>query len=258
MNLRQIIAVEKTDEAIFIFARPFILSFLPWLVMGLALVVIGAVFIVFVLIAFPQLVANDFQFNVFVVMSSSYFLLILPFFTVGFIDYYYDLFIVTDRRLLDIDQNSLFARKINELALEQVEDVSAETNGVFRSLFDYGDITVQSAGAKDKFIFNGILHPREVTEIVLDLADQAKQRIERGIVHIIPSGPAKGVIENKVYTSVADLYRVGAMVPHHPSYHAGEAANAAIEPPPPALSPDRASPGDENDLDIVIDSHEEQ
>lgn len=257
MNLRELVSIEKENESIFIFARPFILSFLPQLLIGLALVVFGAIFVTFVAMAFPTIIANDFQFNVFVIMASAYFLLIIPFFTVLFIDYYYDLLVVTDKRLLDVDQNSLFSRNISELALEQVEDVSANNSGVLRTLFDFGDITVQSAGAKEQFVFKGILHPREITEIILDLADQAKVRIERGTTQAMPSGPIKGVIENRVYTTIDPLIEMGAIIPRPPAAQPNPVAmNGAPQPvsPPVASSPPPAAPAD--DLDIVIDNPE--
>lgn len=249
MKIRQLLSVGQTEEAIFIFARPFILSFLPWLAIGFLLVLFGLFFAFFIPSAFPNIVATPFQFDVFVVMLSSYFLLIIPFFTVGFIDFYYDLLVVTDRRIMDIDQNSLFSRSFNELALEQVEDVSASTNGILRTLFDFGDVTIQSAGAKEKFIFKGVAHPRQITDIILDLADQAKQRIERGPRALMPSGNVKGVIENKIYTSTDSMYQIGALVHNH------SAANH-IPLPNPVITPGMASsPRSDDDIDIVIDDN---
>src|SRR3989344_642308 len=243
MNMRQFISVERTDESIFIFARPYILSFLPWLTIGIMLVFGGMFFAIFIPQAFPVILSYNMVFDIYVVMVSAYFLLIIPFFTVGFIDYYYDLLIVTDRRLLDIDQNSLFSRSVNELALEQIEDVAASNNGILRTLFDFGDVTVQSAGTKEKFIFRGVACPRQITDIILDLADQAKQRIERGPRHLFPTGETKAVIENKVYTTVEPLFQLGAMVRPKPSA-SSPLANPVASPAQPRL---------EDDLDIVID-----
>ncbi len=247
MNIRQLISAERTDESIFIFARPYILSFLPMLTVGFFLILGGLFFAFFIPSAFPEILATNFQFDIYVVMVSAYFLLVIPFFTVGFIDYYYDLLIVTDRRLLDIDQNSLFSRNISELALEQVEDVSSPTSGILQTLFDFGDVVVQTAGAKEKFTFKGVYRPRQITEIILDLADQAKQRIERGPRHLLPTGPIKAVIENKAYRTTAPLYRIGAMVhtptslPHEPQ------PNPVVTDSPPTPHPV------DDDLDIVID-----
>lgn len=249
MTLRDLISLSDSDESIYVFARPYFLSFLPWFSLGLALVVAGLLFVFFVVRIFPDFIATDFQFDVFVIMTSAYFLLTLPFITVGFIDYYYDILVVTDRRLLDVDQNSLFSRNINELALEQIEDVSSPTTGILNTFLDFGDVNIQTAGAKDKFVFKGVLHPREITEIILDLADQAKQRIERGAQPLSPHGTIKAVIENRVYTDTAPLLAMGAMLPH--VIHK-PGPNPVVTTPLPA--PASSSPPADDALDIVIDN----
>lgn len=247
MRIREFISVSHTDESIFVFARPYILAFLPWLTIGICLVLAGVFFATFVPSAFPELVSNPYDYNIYVVIVSAYFLLIIPFFTVGFIDYYYDLLIVTDRRMLDIDQNSLFSRNISELALEQVEDVSSPTTGILQTLFDYGDVVVQTAGAKEKFTFKGVARPRQITNIILDLADQAKQRIERGPRQLLPSGPIKAVIENQQFSDLQSLRDLGLLIDQPLG------SKHTPEPNPVITSTKSVAMTNEGDLDIVIE-----
>lgn len=63
-----------------------------------------------------------------------------------------DLIIVTNERVISHDQIDLFHREICETTLNQVQDVRGVENGLFASLFHYGELEIQTA-AKD-IVFN--------------------------------------------------------------------------------------------------------
>ncbi len=82
-------------------------------------------------------------------------------------DYYLDVWIVTNRRIIDIDQIAFFHRDISTiLELGKIEDVKTGQHGFFSTLLDYGDIQVQTAGTRDEFVMHGIAHPRSVEQVV--------------------------------------------------------------------------------------------
>ena len=83
--------------------------------------------------------------------------------------------IVTNDRLLHIEQEGLFARTISELDLYQVQDVTSEVKGVFPSLFGYGNLLVQTAGAKEVFRMVDIPHPENLRQAILDLAEEDRK-----------------------------------------------------------------------------------
>lgn len=99
-----------------------------------------------------------------------YELFIIIFFYTAFLDYYLDLWIVTDERILDIDQEGVFMRKVSELPLHRIQDVHVEVKGVFATLFNFGTIEVQTAGTEQRFEFAGIPDPQRVSRQVLELA----------------------------------------------------------------------------------------
>jgi hypothetical protein len=214
MDFRKIIPNLHSDESIYVFVRSYYVAFLPWIGLGIGMFVIGIVIIIIALTTFPEVQTNPIAYNILVIMGSAYFLLIIPFITVAFIDYYYDLHIVTDRRLIDVDQHSLFVREINELALEEVQDVTSRMVGVLGSIFDFGFVTIETSSATQKFEFDNVRHPREIAGIILDLADQAKQRIESGkSIPIVPSGKTKGNIDDVLYDLIEPLVELGAVTP---------------------------------------------
>lgn len=103
--------------------------------------------------------------------GSAYFLLVIVFFHALFVDYYLDIWIVTNDRIIDIRQSGLFKRTVAELDLKQVQDVTSETVGVFGTFFNYGTVGIQTAGAKQKFDFQNVANPHEIRGELLKLAE---------------------------------------------------------------------------------------
>ncbi len=259
MNFRKVFPNEQSDESVYVFVRPYYLAFLPWFVIILGLLIIGIIFFVFTLSVFPGILADPTGHDILVMITSAYLLLIVSFLTVAFINYYYDIYLVTDRRLVDIDQISLFHREINELALEEVQDVTTKNQGIFSSLFDYGMVIIETAAAREKFVFNSVLHPREISTIILDLSDQAKKRLETDDSHLTPRGKVKGVINGRLYNSMTPLRQMGAVVPSDPTRnpHSGASQPPDLTAPadnnPPSRSVSTTENNDSDGLDIIID-----
>lgn len=86
------------------------------------------------------------------------------------IDYYFDVWIITDERILNIEQKSLFMRVISEVDLGRVQDVTTKVEGFLPTLLDFGDIFIQTAGQDKHFHFRKIgnpdLHKDEIVRLV--------------------------------------------------------------------------------------------
>ena len=81
--------------------------------------------------------------------------------------YTLDVWIVTNRRIIDSNQDGLFRRTISELYLYRIQDISVKTRGVVQTLFKFGDVEVQTAGTENKFIFLEIPNPEKVKDQVM-------------------------------------------------------------------------------------------
>lgn len=97
--------------------------------------------------------------------------------------YLLDTWIVTNERVLDIIQKSFFFRTVSELDLTRVQDISVRTSGFIQTVFDFGDVEIQSAGAMNKFRFRQVAHPNMVKDRIAKLVNEAKKRSgDQGIV----------------------------------------------------------------------------
>jgi len=86
--------------------------------------------------------------------------------------YYLNIQIITNQRIVDIDQESLFKHRVSELDLVKIEDVTSETVGFFSTVFSFGNVYVQTAGTTEHFVFYNIPHPDKVEKLILDLYEQ--------------------------------------------------------------------------------------
>lgn len=93
----------------------------------------------------------------------------------AFMDWYLDIWVVTDERIVDVNQSGVFGRAIAELQLAKVQDVAIEQKGLFATLFDYGRIRVQSAGEKVEFEFQGIARPNAIQKHIIELVQNDQQ-----------------------------------------------------------------------------------
>ncbi len=78
--------------------------------------------------------------------SALWMLLLLTAIFTLWTTYYLDLWIVTNQRIIDIEQKRLFDREIKTLRMETVQDVQVDVVGIFETFLGFGTLRVQTAG----------------------------------------------------------------------------------------------------------------
>jgi predicted membrane protein len=145
---------QDEEEHIVLLLRAHPITFIPWIVSAV-LALFFPIIMNFILPSFLS-VAQIFFLNVFWYSGLTTFVflkIILWLFNVG---------IVTDQRVLDIDYFNIIQKKINATTLEEVSDVGSNINGFIRSLFNYGDVHVQTAGPTQDIDFQAVPEPADV------------------------------------------------------------------------------------------------
>jgi len=77
--------------------------------------------------------------------------------------------IVTNHRIIDSEQIGFFNRKISEIHLSRVQDISVSTKGIIETMLHFGSMEVQSAGEDRQFHFYQIPNPEKVKDVIMDL-----------------------------------------------------------------------------------------
>lgn len=174
MSLVEIIH-KKFYEKILYVVRHHYVTFFPSIALFIALILtpFGAFFLINA--NYANILSDPIWFPILVLVGSIYYLSICLFFYGYFIDFYLDILVITNDRLVDINQNGLLARTIAEFDLYQIQDVTSEVDGLFPSIFNYGNLTIQTAGAIPKAIIKNIPDPHRLRQVILDLAAEDKK-----------------------------------------------------------------------------------
>lgn len=158
--------------------------FAPWFLNAvLALIPVAIYF--FLNYAYPQILSSKAIYPFLFLLASIYYLFIVLFFFNAFIDYHLDVWIVTTKRIIDIEQKGLFNRVISEQTIDKVQDVAATQKGVFPTFFNYGTIQIQTAGKVERFFFLQVPHPFDVERTINNLIEKKEDNLEEEIHDIL-------------------------------------------------------------------------
>ncbi len=107
-----------------------------------------------------------------IVGAGAYYLFFLTLALVFWMDYYYDLYVVTNRHILDMDQIGLLSRRISHTSLARIQDVTTRQKGFWQNLLDFGPITIQTAGHEEDILLEDVPHCSRVAAKIMALHDR--------------------------------------------------------------------------------------
>ncbi|MFN3187994.1 MAG: PH domain-containing protein [Candidatus Paceibacteria bacterium] len=86
--------------------------------------------------------------------------------------YFLDLWVITDRRIIVIDQVHFFNRKVSNFRLERLQDIKVTIRGIIPTLLNYGTVRAQTASAAESnFTSTGLPAPRELQSLIQTAMD---------------------------------------------------------------------------------------
>jgi len=92
--------------------------------------------------------------------------------------YYLDLWVITDRRIIVIDQISFFNRKVSSFRLERMQDIKVTVTGVLATFLNFGTIRAQTASsAESNFKTAGLPDPRGLQSLIQGAMDRRLQTL---------------------------------------------------------------------------------
>lgn len=83
-----------------------------------------------------------------------------------------DILVVTNFRLINLEQVKFMERTVSETNLHQIQDVKGVEKGIFGNLLHYGDLQIQTASEKVAFCIKSVPHPFRHAREILDLRDK--------------------------------------------------------------------------------------
>lgn len=82
--------------------------------------------------------------------------------------WYLDCYIITNKRIIDIDQKGAFKRTVVELDLGSVQEAVYEINGPLEALFGFGSVKIKASGSGSMIVMDKVPHPEDVKRMISD------------------------------------------------------------------------------------------
>lgn len=167
-------AKQELDENIELALRRHLVTNIPW------------IFISLLAFALPALIVFlDQSFSINLVSTISpiisfglvivWYLLITAYVIENFLFWYFNIYIITDKHLVDINFYTLLQHDVTEVRLEDVQSISWGFSGIISSLFYYGNVYILTAAETQQIDFLSVPKPDIVADRIQDL-----QQVQEG------------------------------------------------------------------------------
>lgn len=169
----------ENEEVLRIIHRHWFNIFLQYIGIGCT-----AMLLIFVFSTLPQVAAlsSDTLPPVFLPFILNTFLLFLWLYSfLIWVDYYFDVWVITNERIVNIEQKGFFNREISELQFSRIQDVTSVVDGFIPTMLNFGDVYVQTAAEEKRFVFRQIPDPYTIKDMVMQLSRSASPEEARRI-----------------------------------------------------------------------------
>lgn len=103
--------------------------------------------------------------------------------------WFYNVYIVTDERIIDVDFFGLLYKNVNATQIRKIEDVNYSQVGMMSSLFNFGNVVIQTAAEQrsddtseegSAFTFGAVSNPDQVVKVISELMEQEEKEEYEG------------------------------------------------------------------------------
>lgn len=160
----------ENGEKIILFLRQHPVVNFKWMIIAVLMALAPLLLTIFPLL---EPLPSNFK----VVALMGWYLLVLAYIIEGFYRWFFNIYIVTNRRIVDIDFFNLIYKQVSSARLGKVQDVTYRVGGAFRTTLNYGDVFIQTAAEVPTIDFLAVPNPREVTGVIRDTIDDFKKGV---------------------------------------------------------------------------------
>ena len=162
---------QEGKEKIILLLRRHLITNLSWLFMTVIFIFAPTVF----LKIFPLELPEEYQ----LIIHLTWYLGVFAFAFEKFLSWFFNVNILTDERIIDLDFPSILYKDTTETKIDQVQDVSVKVGGYTRSLFNFGDVNIQTAGAVPQIFFEAVPDPGRVAKVLNELKlEEEREKLE--------------------------------------------------------------------------------
>ncbi len=87
-------------------------------------------------------------------------------------DHWLDAWIITNKRIIDIEQHGFFRRQVSSFPLDRIQDVTYEVRGIIAMWLHFGDVRIQTASITSDLVLRQVPFPDLVKEEIASLLNR--------------------------------------------------------------------------------------
>ena len=163
---------QDPEEKIVLLLRQHPITNCGWIVIAALMLYAPKVLQYFPILAF---LPDNFQ----LVAVIGWYLIVVALVFEKFLSWYFSVYIITDERVIDVDFLNLIYREITASSIDKIQDVTVQSGGAIMSLFNYGNVFIQTAAERPLIEFDKVPKPDKVARILRKLIiEEEQEKIE--------------------------------------------------------------------------------
>ena len=155
------------DEKIILLIRKHFATNFRWIIVALLLLLAPSIYLA---LPTPGFLPPQFQ----LIVILCWYLVTFSFTIQNFLGWFYNVDIITDKRIVDINFYNLMYKEISVAEIDKIQDVTYKIGGISGTVLNYGDVFVQTAGSEPNVEILGVPKPERVAKIFQDLREEDK------------------------------------------------------------------------------------
>lgn len=112
-----------------------------------------------------------------VLMMSVFWMYYAMFLYISWLNYELDVFILTNNRIVCVEQKTFLNRSVGETTLDKVQEVSIETKWLLANLFDFWTLKILTSGSSPSFDMTYSPHPMRSSRYINNLVDRYRDSL---------------------------------------------------------------------------------
>ena len=158
---------EETNEESLFILRAHPITNVGWILTSIFAIIVPAVVLI---VLFTVAKASTYVGIITVIMFIlTWYLIVFGIAFQQYLRWFFNIYILTNKRVVDIDFFGLFHRKVSQTTLGNVQDVTYSKAGILQNFFDFGDLYLQTAATAAHFEFHNIPDPEGNQKQILNL-----------------------------------------------------------------------------------------
>lgn len=160
---------QDDDEDILLLVRAHPITNLPWILLSILVLILP-----YLIPRFTPLIGVNLSLVperfILAFLIIDYLLVLIIVFE-GFLGWYFNVYLVTTKRVVDVNFSSILSKSVDLASLRDIQEADTQMTGLWSLIFNYGNIIIQTAAAKVIMDFKNVPSPNQIADKIMDLAE---------------------------------------------------------------------------------------